>query len=255
MEKSQGRVDISIQDLHKRYLVQAPWTSVLRDYFFRKIDLRVGSNILEVGCGTCAILDQIDPKYRRFGIDKDLQSTRFSRRRFPNIDLILGNGFDLPFPDRTFNLVFCHFLLLWIDDPEKLLLEMKRVTRKDGWIAAFAEPDYSGSTGKSAVIDQIRSLQIQSLKNQGANPLIGKYLQSFFSKLNLRNLESGQLDITSKKLSLKQINSEIKTIKCDLRFLSSQNQGSRQIAEFKNRMFSDPLYALVPTFFAFGQVK
>ena len=43
-------------DWHARYVQQARWTNQLRHYLYRKAGLRDGQQILEVGCGTGAVL-------------------------------------------------------------------------------------------------------------------------------------------------------------------------------------------------------
>ena len=37
-----------------------------------------------------------------------------------------------PFTNASFDLTFCHYLLLWLKDPLSAIKEMKRVTRPGG---------------------------------------------------------------------------------------------------------------------------
>ena len=63
---------------------------------------------------------------------------------------IFGAGMRSNFPMQTelFDIVYCHFLLLWVSDPLQALLEMKRVAKEGVHILAFAEPDYTGRIDK-----------------------------------------------------------------------------------------------------------
>jgi hypothetical protein len=57
-------------DWHSRYLQQAGWTSKLRGYLFQRAGVDKASRVLEVGCGTGAVLKddwtciRIRPGYR-----------------------------------------------------------------------------------------------------------------------------------------------------------------------------------------------
>ncbi len=44
---------------HKRFLQQARWTKSLRDYLFDRAQLPTIAKILEIGCGTGAILSDL----------------------------------------------------------------------------------------------------------------------------------------------------------------------------------------------------
>jgi SAM-dependent methyltransferase len=78
------------------------------------------------------------------GLDRDQQVNEYARRSHPGAACITGLGERLPFPDSSFDLVCCHFLLLWVADPLNVLTEMLRVTRPGGGVLCLAEPDYGG---------------------------------------------------------------------------------------------------------------
>jgi len=50
---------------------------------------------------------------------------------FKNVELRVGNAEKLPFEDNTFNLVTCNLVLMWADNPQKVVDEMARVR----WLA------------------------------------------------------------------------------------------------------------------------
>ena len=56
----------------------------------------------------------------------------FGNRRYNFIKLIHGDAHDLPFGDGFFDLVVCAEVLEHVKDPGRVLLEIKRVLRKDG---------------------------------------------------------------------------------------------------------------------------
>ncbi|NTW13004.1 MAG: hypothetical protein HGA30_06805, partial [Anaerolineales bacterium] len=56
---------------HTRYSQQAKWTRDLRDYIFGKIKLDNAHHVLEVGCGTGAILSELPPRLSIHGLDLD----------------------------------------------------------------------------------------------------------------------------------------------------------------------------------------
>ena len=133
----------SPEALHQRYLQQASWTAAIRREAFRRFDADRAARILEVGSGTGAITSELRSSSRGavIGLDRDQHVNEYARRSHPGAACITGLGERLPFPASSFDLVCCHFLLLWVADPLHILTEMLRVTRPGGGVLCLAEPD------------------------------------------------------------------------------------------------------------------
>jgi ubiquinone/menaquinone biosynthesis C-methylase UbiE len=175
---------------HRRYQQQVGWSLQTRRYIFKNISIAVSARILEVGCGTGALLDSLHVEgfTNLTGLDIDLDVLSRSAAVHPSVG---GGAVDLPFADRSFDLTICHFLLLWLSDPGAALLEMKRVTMKGGWIIALGEPDYGGSIDYPPQLAKLGRLQTKSLEKQGADPLIGRTLHALFHQAGLTEIHSG----------------------------------------------------------------
>ena len=179
-------------DWHKRYLQQANWTRDLRNYIFEKTGLTRRSRVLEVGCGTGAILSSL--KTPVFGLDIALDSLKEAKIHTQNRDpLTCADALSLPFADSSFEMVFCHFLLLWLPDPQQALGEMRRVTRAGGEIIAFAEPDYTRRIDRPAELAELGKKQTEALRAQGADPSLGANLAALFRRVGIQVVEAGTL--------------------------------------------------------------
>ncbi|MCJ7693914.1 MAG: class I SAM-dependent methyltransferase, partial [Anaerolineaceae bacterium] len=133
-----------LTDWHRRFKQQATWTANLRQYLLNIANLEPGSKILDVGCGTGALFSDFDPVNSTLvGLDIDKSSLLFAKELAQKPGLICGDGYRLPIRSGSFDLVFCHYLLLWCKDPLAILKEMHRVTKKGGMVMCFAEPDYT----------------------------------------------------------------------------------------------------------------
>ena len=110
---------MSLTDWHQRYLQQAGWTRQVRKHLFAKAGLQSNAKVLEVGCGTGAVMSQIatETQYNQTGIDIDYPSLVFTQGTCPKANLAQADGHLLPFADSSFDAVYCHYLLLWVDDP------------------------------------------------------------------------------------------------------------------------------------------
>lgn len=128
-----------------------------------------------------------------YGVDIQFQYVNFAKINHQAIDYLQGDGFALPFPSRIFDLVFCHFYLLWTGEPRKALEEMVRVTRKNGIVAALAEPDYGGRIDYPPALEDIGRMQEHSLTKLGANTRIGRQLRELFCQAGLNAVHTGVL--------------------------------------------------------------
>jgi SAM-dependent methyltransferase len=178
---------------HSRFLQQAAWTHDLRVYLFELAGLSRARRVLEVGCGTGAILSELTTPAAIHGLD--LESVRLveAHRHAPAAVLTRGNALELPYPSSIFDITFCHFLLLWVRDPLLALLEMKRVTRSGGAVLALAEPDYNSRVDKPEALALLGRWQTESLHRQGADTGLGGRLADLFRQAGIQPIETGAL--------------------------------------------------------------
>lgn len=246
----------TIKDWNRRFSQQARWSKELCEYVFSKTDLKGSAKVLEVGSGTGGFLHQTPNNLTKFGIDIALDRLKYGKKHSRKTHLACADAYSLPFPGRFFEMTVCHYLLLWLHEPLRVLREMKRVTKRGGIVAAFAEPDYGFTTGQSPVNVQIHALQKDSLIAQGANPLIGRKLAELFKKLDLADLESGRLFADTKiMIQRKDIDLEMRVIRNDINLLLDPNELKRLLHAWRQETEQNPSSQEVATFFAFGYVK
>jgi SAM-dependent methyltransferase len=187
-------MDLTPQNWHQRFSQQARWTQDLRDYLYQQVGIDKARRVLEVGCGTGAILaDLPSVTLMCVGLDINYEYLQLAIRNSLRVELTQGDGFALPYRDACFDITFCHFLLLWLEDPFQVLREMVRVTRPGGAVLALAEPDYGGRIDHPEELTVLGQWQMESLRQQGADPLMGRKLAGLFSELGLNTVETGAL--------------------------------------------------------------
>ena len=184
------------EELHQRYSLQAKWTKPFRNYLFSKLPVTDNLTILEVGCGLGAILTEIQSVFHGTiklisGMDINRDSLVFAS--FKNkCSYIQGDGHLLPFIDSCFDLVYCHYFLLWVQNPIDVLLEMARVTKKGGICAVMAEPSYDDMKVEPANLQNLALKQKKVLSEKGANVNIGNTLYKLFCEAGYSDIEFGR---------------------------------------------------------------
>jgi SAM-dependent methyltransferase len=247
--------------LHDRYLQQAAWTRDLRHYLFDRADWRLADRLLEVGCGTGAILYDLEAPITcphseapaLFGVDLSRAALMESRRGGGRPKLVQADALALPFRDGTFDITYCHFLLLWVEEPLAALREMARITR--GHVLALAEPDYSRRVDAPAELIELGRLQTEALRRQGADVKIGSRLAELFDRAGLQVRETGVIEPwDSQRDPASRMQAEWDMLEGDLGdTLSVEELGRfRQLDARARERGIRQLY--VPTFFAWGQV-
>ncbi|HLF74164.1 MAG TPA: class I SAM-dependent methyltransferase, partial [Anaerolineales bacterium] len=98
-------------DWHARYTQQAKWTRDLRAYLFDKAGLehvgrvhKTASLVLEVGCGTGAILSELPAHLSLHGLDHDPTALAQCRVHAPAASLTRGEALRLPYAEGTFDI-------------------------------------------------------------------------------------------------------------------------------------------------------
>ena len=242
---------------HHRYQIQAKWTDAARSRLFIMSGLDTAGRILEVGSGTGVITREISTRFRgsTFGLDINPQANAFAAAHDPQTRYVTGDGKLLPYPEATFDAALCHFLLMWVSEPIKIISEMARVTLPGGWVLALAEPDYGGRIDHPEELVEIGELQTKALANQGTDPHIGRKMREIFTRAGLLDVLVGVLggEWTGSP-SEEELDSEWRTLDSDLHgTLSNQALATlRQVDLEAWRSHCRILY--VPTFYACGRV-
>lgn len=239
---------------HTRYAQQANWTRELRSYIFEKTGLRNTSHVLEVGCGTGAILSELPKGPAIHGLDINREALIECRLHAPQSRPVQGNALSLPYPDHTFGIVYSHFLLLWVGNPLGALREMKRVTKQGGYVIAFAEPDYLNRIDEPRELIPLGKGQTDSIRSQGADPGLGARLAGMFFEAGITIQETGKIQSAEQKPSLDEWKIEWEVIESDLRG-SMPDERLQKMQEIDHRARQEGRRVFyVPTYFAWGQV-
>lgn len=213
--------------------------------------------VLEVGCGTGAILldaEQAVP-LGLYGVDINLPGLRQAQKHAPLAQLTTANTLRLPYASASFDITFCHFLLLWVKDPQTALAEMRRVTRPGGYVMALAEPDYGGRIDYPDALAPLGRLQARALTNQGADPLLGRKLSGLLNNAGLESVQVGLIGgfwnqpPTPESLDLEW---DVLTSDLDGTIPANLLPALREIDHKAWEQGSRILY--VPTFYGWGQV-
>jgi pseudaminic acid biosynthesis-associated methylase len=114
------------------------------------------SKILEVGCNIALQLLQLQSMgfSNLYGIELQHYAVERAKENVKNISIIQGSGFDLPFKDNYFDMVYTSGVLIHIApaDVNKFMSEIVRVSNKMVWGFEYYSPElkqlnYRGNEG------------------------------------------------------------------------------------------------------------
>jgi len=240
---------------HTRFTQQAGWTKNLRNHLMTRFDLPDHPVILDVGCGTGALLpEQENYSDEVYGLDKDFEALKFASQNNDQTQLTCANALAMPFPSNYFDLTFCHYLLMWIANPIKVIHEMVRITKPGGYVVAYAEPDYQARIDHPEIFHNIGLLQNHSLQFQGINLAIGRQLGQIFSHAGLVDVRSGVLAGEWTEQNFEDFEREWAVIAYDLGGLVTPERILELRQEASHAWQEGSITLYIPTLYAFGRV-
>lgn len=253
---------LTVQEWHKRFILQSEWTEEARHYLYSRAGVSSAQRMLEVGCGTGVISRELTllSGTRVMGIDFNQQFLNFAATNSLGVDYVLGDAHQLPIRNNAFSISFCHFFALWVEEPVRVLLEMKRVTEPGGRLLFLAEPDYGGRIDYPQKFSILGDWQIKALQSQGADPFMGRQLSSLLHKIGLTEIEVGVIGAQWNKTPTQEsIHSEWEVIRSDLGEIDAAFEEQESLESLVNAeleawsLGERVLY--VPTFYAIGIVS
>lgn len=118
--------------------------------------LRVGANVLDVGCGpgsiTLGVAETVKPG-EVVGIDLTADSiekaTQLAHQNgVSNVTFKVGDAHHLELPDDTFDVVYSNTVAHGFIDPVQAFREQKRVAKPGGWVIANGVRDWGFSSSR-----------------------------------------------------------------------------------------------------------
>lgn len=166
--------------------------------------VRAGQRALDVGCGTGALTGEL---VARLGpdavaaVDPSESFVAATRTRYPGVEVRRAAAERLPFPDRTFDAALAQLVVHFLEDPVAGLIEMGRVTRRDGVIAACVW-DHGGDQGPLRLFwDAARALD-PDVNDESLLPGTSEgHLPELFEAAGLREVEATALSVNLEHLS------------------------------------------------------
>lgn len=228
----------------------------MRSYLLDRSAFGSARRVLEVGCGTGAVLaDLAGAQADVFGLELDRTTIGQCREHVSAALLTSGDALALPYASACFDITFCHFLLLWLHEPLRALQEMKRVTVASGYVIAFAEPDYGARADRPAELAWLGQRQNEALERQGAALRRGAELAGLFREAGIRIVETGPIRPPEPRaLTADDWESEWQTLQADLAGDMSAKDLERLRELDRKAMLMGQRTLSVPTYFAWGQV-
>jgi ubiquinone/menaquinone biosynthesis C-methylase UbiE len=191
-------------DAYERFMGR--WSRDLSRSFVTFCDVREGDEVLDVGSGTgslsLAVCAACAPGGRVTGIDPSedyvAQATANASAFEAPARFQVGNATSLPFADASFDKAISSLVLNFVQEPEKAVREMMRVTKPGGVVAAEVW-DYGGGMEMLRVFwDEAVALDPDAKRLDEANmPLCKKgELAALFAREGLQRVTEAELTTT-----------------------------------------------------------
>jgi 2-polyprenyl-3-methyl-5-hydroxy-6-metoxy-1,4-benzoquinol methylase len=151
MPLSTGDFQGPIGNATEKYSAGNPITRRLLDRFLRELDRQLvklsPASILDVGCGEGVVTERFArllPETRILGIDADTATLQgeWQGRRLENLSFETGSAYELPFEDKSFELVCAVEVLEHLERPRDALSEMARVSSSALLVSVPREPQW-----------------------------------------------------------------------------------------------------------------
>ena len=170
---------------HESVLRAHSWRTAANSAAYLLPHLAPGMALLDIGCGpgtiTLDLAHHVAPG-GVVGIDNveaplDVARGNAADRADTTTEFVIGDVYDLDFPDDAFDVVHAHQVLQHLTDPVAALREMRRVCRPGGILAA-RDADYAAMTWHPADqrLDDWLDLYEQVARGNDAEPDAARHL-------------------------------------------------------------------------------
>lgn len=193
LDETRGRERAASLELRGRAAEQIE----IRAAYLDLLDIAPGERVLDVGCGSGAVLRdlarRVAPSGRAVGVDPSPMMLQIAGELASEaglnelVDLREGDARALPFPDDEFDVVLAVTSLSHVPDGERAVPELRRVTRPGGRVSVF---DGDGDSMIVSHPDRSLTRRIVAARSdhQFANSWLARRLPGLFREAGLQNI-------------------------------------------------------------------
>ncbi|GAA0994371.1 class I SAM-dependent methyltransferase [Subtercola frigoramans] len=174
------------------------YSEPLAEIFSEWSGVRRGERVLDVGCGTGALTEQLVARLGAAAVSAVDPSASFVEaveKRLPNVDVRLSGGEHLPFADAEFDGALAQLVIHVMADARAGLREMVRVIRPGGFVAACVW-DHAGGRGPLATFwDAVHDLDPEEVGEAMLPGTREGELSDLFTAAGLVEVEASSLTV------------------------------------------------------------
>jgi ubiquinone/menaquinone biosynthesis C-methylase UbiE len=159
--------------------------------------LKPGMKLLDCGCGmgalTTSLAEWLAPG-EVIGIDREPSQVEAARawaaeRGVHNVRFEIGNIYDIPYPDASFDAVFAFTVLEHIREPLRAMRELRRVL-KSGGVAGIYDPDYETMllTPSTPGLQELNQL-MRRFSEENASPYYARHQRQYLLEAGFAQTE------------------------------------------------------------------
>lgn len=184
-------------DAYRRFMGR--FSVPLAARFADLVDPRLGARALDVGCGPGALTAVL---VERLGvdavaaIDPTESYVAAARARLPGVDVRAAAAEQLPHRADAFDFTLAQLVVQHMTDPLAGLVEMARVTRPDGQVAACVWDNAGGAGPLACFWRAARELDPAADDGSGMPGAREGHLAELFTAAGLREIEPSTLSVT-----------------------------------------------------------
>lgn len=184
-------------DAYDRFMGR--YSRVLSPAFADFAGVRAGQRVLDVGCGPGALTTELVDRLGTASVAAVDPSEPFvaaARARHPGVDVQRSSAEDIPHPDAGFDVALAQLVVHFMRDPAAGLMEMARVTRPNGLVAACVW-DFAGERAPiSAFWQAAREVDGEVHDESDLAGAREGHLTELFEAAGLRDVEEMALFVT-----------------------------------------------------------
>jgi ubiquinone/menaquinone biosynthesis C-methylase UbiE len=157
-----------------------------------------GQRVLDVGCGPGALTSELVERVgasKVSAVDPSEQFVAAARERHPGVDVRRASAEELPFADGEFDAALAQLVVHFMADPVRGLVEMARVTRPDGVVAACVWDHAGEQTPLASFWQAVHEVDPEAEDESGLAGAREGHLAELFVEAGLREVEETALPV------------------------------------------------------------